>query len=145
MIQALLRSTKLSDVMTKPVITVKSIDEFHVVWEKMDMYDIRHLPVVNDLGCLIGLITERSLYKIHSPRKLEDGSWYYDRDLLNSFILSKVMTANPFALKPSNTLFEAMKAMTEFKYGCIPIVDDHLVVVGIITRNNIIKFFLNHA
>ena len=131
--------------MTKPVITVSTEDAFHVVWEKMDVYDIRHLPVVNHLGCLVGLITERNLYKIHSPRKLEDGSWYYDSDLLDGFILTKVMVQAPFTLSPDNTLLDVMKAMTQFKYGCIPIVDKNLIPQGIITRNNIIKFFLNHA
>lgn len=145
MIQNLLSSTKIADVMTKPVVSVIVHDEFHVVWEKMDHYDIRHLPVVNDLGCLVGLITERNLFKIHSPRKLEDGSWYYDRDLLDGFILGKVMTANPFTLKVDNTLADAMKAIAQFKYGCIPIIDKNLIPVGIVTRNNIIKFFLNHA
>ncbi len=145
MIKEVIHATKLSQVMAQPVITVKTQDEFHIVWEKMDLYDIRHLPVVNDLGCLVGLITERSLYKIHSPRKLEDGSWYYDSDVLDGFILTKVMQHNPFTLKEDNTLAEAMKAMTQFKYGCIPIVNKDLIPVGIVTRNNIIKHFLNHA
>lgn len=145
MIQEILTSTKLLDVMTAPVITVSEQDEFHIVWEKMDLYDIRHLPVVNDLGCIVGLITQRNLYKIHSPRKLEDGTWFYDRDLLDGFILHRVMETKLFVLKPENTLADAMKAITQFKYGCIPIVDKNLIPLGIVTRNNIVKFFLQHA
>jgi len=145
MIQELLKTTKVTAVMSQPVITVQEHDEFHVVWEKMDTHDIRHLPIVNDVGCLVGLITERNLYKIHSPRRLEDGSWYYDSDLLDGFILKKVMVKNPFALKEYSTLEDVMRAVTQFKYGCIPIVDKDLVPVGIVTRNNIIKFFLTHA
>ncbi len=145
MIQEILHSTKLADIMTKPVISVRNQDEFHVVWEKMATYDIRHLPVVNDMGVLVGIITERNLFKIHSPRKLEDGSWYYDKDLLDGFILAKVMVHEPFTLKPDNTLADAMQAISQFKYGCIPIIDNKLIPVGIITRNNIIKFFLKRA
>ena len=131
--------------MTKPIVSVGNQEEFHVVWERMATYDIRHLPVIDHMGSVVGVITERSLYKIHSPRKLEDGSWYYDRELLDGFILTKVMSQDPFTLRPDNTLADAMKAVIQFKYGCIPIVDKNNVPVGIITRNNIIKFFLNHA
>ena len=145
MIQELLLLTKLSDIMTKPIVSVGNQEEFHVVWERMATYDIRHLPVIDHMGSVVGVITERSLYKIHSPRKLEDGSWYYDRELLDGFILTKVMSQDPFTLRPDNTLADAMKAVIQFKYGCIPIVDKNNVPVGIITRNNIIKFFLNHA
>ncbi len=145
MIQDILHSIKLADIMTKPVVTVSSQDEFHVVWEKMAAYDIRHIPVVDHAGTLVGIITERNLFKIHSPRKLEDGSWFYDKDMLDGFILTKVMVQEPFFLKPQNTIREAMQVIAQFKYGCIPVVDDNKVPVGIITRNNIIKFFLNHA
>lgn len=131
--------------MTKPIVSVGNQEEFHVVWERMATYDIRHLPVIDHMGSVVGVITERSLYKIHSPRKLEDGSWYYDRELLDGFILTKVMSQDPFTLRPDNTLADAMKAVIQFKYGCIPIVDKNNVPVGIITRNNILKFFLNHA
>lgn len=145
MIQDILHSIKLADIMTKPVVTVSSQDEFHVVWEKMAAHDIRHIPVVDHAGTLVGIITERNLFKIHSPRKLEDGSWFYDKDMLDGFILTKVMVQEPFFLKPQNTIREAMQVIAQFKYGCIPVVDDNKVPVGIITRNNIIKFFLNHA
>ena len=145
MIQEFIRSIKVTQVMAAPLITVKETDEFHVVWEKMETYDIRHLPVINDIGCLVGMISQRQLYKIHSPRKLEDGSWYYETDSLDSFILSKVMMKDAFVLNPHHSLEDVMKAMTQFKYGSIPITDENRVPLGIITRNDVIKFFLRHG
>jgi acetoin utilization protein AcuB len=145
MIKELLQNTLLKDVMIKKVVTVDHNDEFHVVWEKMATFGIRHLPVVDDAGGVVGLISQRHLYKIHSPRHLEDGSWYYDKEMLNGFILKNVMFKEPFTLKPTNTLEDAMKPMVESQLGCIPIVDDYRTPLGIVTRVDIIKFFLNHA
>jgi CBS domain-containing protein len=145
MIQELLRKTKLKELMAAPAITVNQSDDFHVVQDKFTTHNIRHLPVLDDSGGVIGLITQRQLYKIHSPRKLEDGTWYYDKDMLDGFILKNVMIKEVVLLKPENTLSEALKIVSQSKLGCIPIVDDYRLPLGIVTRSDIFKFFLNHA
>ena len=141
-IHQLLQSTPLSQVMTKSVISVHETEEFHVVHEKMQNHDIRHLPVVNDAGVLVGLLTQRYLYKTYSPRKLEDGSWYYDKASLDSFILKNVMISEPYTLKPQSSLEEAMKTMVQCKFGCVVIVDDYRIPCGIVTRDDVLKFLL---
>ena len=137
-----LKEVLVKDVMVSPVITIRDIDDFHVVQDKFATHDIRHLPVVEEHGIQVGLITQRSLYKIHSPRRLEDGSWYYDKDLLDGFILKNVMIKDPFTLKASSTLLEAIEAMFQFKLGSIPVVDDLRRPIGMITGGDILKYFL---
>jgi len=139
-IKQFLLETKIREVMVSPVITVKETDDFALVQEKIALYDVRHLPVVNETGSIVGLITQRDLYQIHSPRRLEDGSWYYDKEALNQFLLMKVMLPKPFTLKPGNSLFEAIEATVRFKFGCIPIVDDYKKPCGILTRDTMLKF-----
>ena len=142
MLEQLLRDTKLKDVMAHPVITVHEEDEFHKVQDKFETYDIRHLPVINDAGRVVGLISQRHLYKIHSPRHLESGEWHYDRDMLDSFILKHVMVKDPHVLSAENTIEDAMRDMVQFKFGCIPIVDQFGRPIGVVTRDSIIRFFL---
>lgn len=141
-IKQFLLDTKVREVMISPVITVKETDDFALVQEKIALYDVRHLPVVNETGSVTGLITQRDLYQIHSPRRVEDGSWYYDKEALNQFLLKNVMLPKPFTLKPSNSLYEAIEATVRFKFGCIPIVDDYKKPCGIITRDTILKFLI---
>ena len=137
-----LKKTKIKEVMASPAITVNENDDFSKVHEKFELYDIRHLPVVNDNGGLVGLITQRELFKIHSPHRLEDGGWFYDKELLNGFILKNVMFTDVFSLKPDHFLYEAVEYMVKHKFGCIPIVDDYKFVQGIITRDDILKYLL---
>ena len=142
-IKQFLLDTKVSEVMVSPVITVKQTDDFAVVQEKIALYDIRHLPVVNEAGAVVGIITQRDLYQIHSPRRLEDGGWYYDKEALSRFLLSKVMLPEPFILKPNNSLYEAIEATVRFKFGCIPVVDDYKRPCGILTRDTILQFLIS--
>ncbi len=142
MIRQFLKDTKIKEAMSSPAITVNETDDFVLVHEKFYLHGIRHLPVVNEPGSVVGIITQHDLYKIHSPRKLEDGSWYYDKDLLNGFILKNVMLENPFTLKSEQSLFEAVEAMVNFKFGCIPVVDDYRTPQGILTRADVLTFLL---
>ena len=137
-----LQKTTIKDVMASPAITVNENDDFSKVQEKFQFHQIRHLPVVNTGGGLVGLITQRELFKIHSPHKLEDGDWFYDKDLLNGFILKNVMIKDVFSLTPDRPLLEAVEFMVRNKVGCIPIVDEYKYVQGVITRDDILKYLL---
>ena len=142
MLKEKLKAIQVRDVMSNKVITVKESDDFALVNEKMDLYDIRHLPVVDDKGNLVGLITQRDLYKIHSPRRLEDGSWFYDKDALNGFILSAVMLRNVLTISPEASLYQAVDNMVNLKVGCLIVINAFKKPVGIITRVDVLKFFL---
>jgi len=135
----LIDATKLKDIMTKDVITIKVDRPFSEVPKKMKEYHVRHLPVVDGSNKLLGLITQRMMYKIISPRKLMDGEWHYDEEMLNNVILKHVMVKEIYALSPEQSLGKALMKMVYSKYGCIPVVDGNNRVVGIVTREDILK------
>jgi len=138
-IRSLLNKVKLQEVMTKAVITIDVNEPFSHVEEKFMRYHIRHLPVVENKIKLVGIVTQRDLYRIQSPRKLEEGDWYYDKEILDSHILKSVMTPNPFTLGPENTVADALLAMVDYKYGCIPIVGKDHALCGLITQIDILR------
>ena len=125
--------------MTEKIISVQEDAPFHEVADKIQRNKIRHLPVVNKDNKIVGLMTERDLYRIQSPRRLEDGTWYYDPEILDNFILKDVMIANPFTFKPDNTVAEAILKMVHNKYGCIPIADASGKLCGIVTYVDLLK------
>ena len=138
-VRVLLNKVPLKDVMTEKVISIREDAPFHEVADKIMKNSIRHLPVVDQDNKLIGLMTERDLYKIQSPRRLEDGTWYYDQEILDNFILKDVMIPKPYVLKPENTVAEAILKMVQKKYGCIPIVDYKDMLCGIVTYVDLLK------
>ena len=138
-VQAFLKATKIKEIMTPKVVSLKAGALFSEVPKQFNAHGIRHLPVVDENNKLVGLITQRDLYKVHSPRKLEDGSWYYDEEALNEFILESVMLKNPFVMRPEDCVGDALLVMVRNKYGCIPIVDKDKKLCGILTRVDILK------
>ena len=138
-IKILFNKVKLSEIMTAPVITVSEDAAFHEVAEKIQKNKIRHLPVVDQDNKLVGLMTERGLYKIQSPRWLEDGTWYYDAEMLDNFILKDVMIHNLFTMSPDNSVSEAILKMVDKKYGCILVADKDRKLCGIVSYVDLLK------
>ena len=125
--------------MTKDVIYIRENDSFSKVAEKLANSSIRHLPVINEKGEVVGLFTQRDLYRIVSPQRNEYGEWIYDLDKLDDIILKHVMVKDPHVLQPENTVGEAVVLMFSFKYGCVPITDGKRLLCGIITQYDILK------
>ena len=135
--------TKLSEIMSSHVISIPVDAPFSEVARMMRQNDIRHLPIVDDRSKLVGIITQRMLYQIRSPRKLIDGEWYYDEDILNDVILKNVMEKEVVSLQPYHSVGKALMKMTYSRCGGIPILEDDHTLVGIVTRKDILKFAAN--
>lgn len=138
-IRALFKKVKLHEVMATPVVFVNVRAPFRDVVGLLHERRIRHLPVVNSEMEVVGIISQRDLYKLQPPHKNEEGVWIYDMDVMDGFILDKAMTPNPFTLSRQSFLAEAIPPMVTHKYGCIPIVDESKKLCGIITQYDILK------
>ena len=73
---------RLEAVMTKPVIVVNREEEFSVVEELFIGKGIRHLPVVNDQQQVVGMISQRDVYRRIAPRRALDGTVQYQPGLI---------------------------------------------------------------
>ena len=133
-----LKQIRLKEVMKSPVITASIDDPFSKVEEKFRMKGIRHLPVVDAANRVVGLVTQRDLYRIASPRITDDG-YVYEPGFLNNFILRYVMTRDPATLYADDRLATAIEMMARQKYGCIPVVDSQGKIAGIVTETDILK------
>jgi CBS domain-containing protein len=125
--------------MTWPVVTAGVDEHLSSIEEKFRMKGIRHLPIVDHENKVVGLVTQRDLYRILSPRLTETGI-YYDKPMLDQFILKHVMTHNPLTLLPDDPLSKAVEIMARNKYGCIPIANGEGVIKGILTETDVLKF-----
>ncbi len=138
-IKNLFNKIKVDEIMMKKFIFIHEDDRFSLVEEKLREFNIRHLPVIDDNNKLVGIITQRDLYRIQSPRHLEDDTWYYDQKSLDSHILKYVMTKDPCAINPQDPAAKAVLLMAERKYGCLPVVKKDRTLCGIVTRHDILK------
>ncbi|MDD3375079.1 MAG: CBS domain-containing protein [Candidatus Omnitrophica bacterium] len=130
----------IKNIMVTNVITIGIDEPFSHVWDVLKPSKIRHLPVVDTQGKLKGIITLRDLYRIVSPRKeVEEEGLFYLKEDLEKFILSNVMTENVLTLSADQTLGQALDLMVKKKFGCIPIVDEEGVLIGILTQIDVLR------
>lgn len=132
------RNRPIKDLMVSPVVTLRVDDPFHKVEEKLRLKGIRHLPVIDDTGKLVGLITQRDFFRFTVPRMTEDGPVYVG-EALDELILKHIMTHDPLAMGPEEDLAKAVEVMARNKYGCIPIVDKDHKLIGILTETDILR------
>jgi acetoin utilization protein AcuB len=94
---------------------------------------VRHLPVVEEGKRLVGLVTRESL-RIPPTELASLNVWEITR-LLSNFTLADVMVKreNLITTEPDAALEEAAQVMITDKVGCLPVVEEG-VVVGIITE-----------
>jgi len=138
-LKVLLKETKVREIMTSPAFTVRVNQPFRDIPKLFAQHHIRHIPVVDDRQRLVGLLSQRDLYRIQPPKKTLEGELVFDEDMLEGVILAHVMIAEPFCMREEESMGEALARIVEKKYGCIPVVDEDNVVRGILTQVDILK------
>lgn len=128
----------VKDIMSSPVISVKKDDTVGKAMEIMKTDEIRHLPVVDRDGKLIGIIAERDILKVFPPNKSLDK---FQINLLSRTPVTSIMSSEPVTVSPPDTLEHAAMAMEKRDVGCVPVVDNgHLV--GLISESDIFNSFI---
>jgi acetoin utilization protein AcuB len=98
---------------------------------------VRRLPVVGDGKRLLGLITRQSL--LVDPGKLGSLNMWDIAGYLAGLTVKDVMikAGDVVAVSPGLTIEEAARIMVEKKIGCLPVLEED-VVVGIITETDLL-------
>ncbi|HAO33433.1 MAG TPA: CBS and ACT domain-containing protein [Candidatus Competibacter sp.] len=102
---------------------------------------IRHLPVVRD-GCLVGLVTSHDLERV-APSPVTTLSVGEANYLLGKLTAAKIMRAQVMTCAPETLVEEAARVLREKKIGCLPVVENGGKLVGIVTHEDLLDFFLD--
>jgi len=130
---------KVSEIMTKPVVTIGLDDNVREVETFFAQSKIRHILVVEE-GELVGLVSERDLLRSMSPNI--ESLIYTTRDLAAlSKPVHQIVTRTPISLNLNAGIHEVINIFKSTRIGCIPIVDDSNIPVGIITRSDVFRHF----
>ena len=104
----------------------------------MDTKSVRHVPVVDADGTLVGLVSARDLLR----RALDDAEELpltAQTQLFASVRVRDVMTAGIDTVEADEPIAQAGELMVENKYGCLPVVDGG-ALAGIITEADFVRF-----
>src|SRR5471032_1017006 len=117
--------SKVSQYMSTDIFTVRPDDPVELVADLMGWERIRHVPVEDERGKLVGLVTYRAvlrhmtgLYK-YPPQPGGSGT-----------AVSEIMKKELITVTPDASTQEAIALMKRYRIGCLPVVeDDHIVAV----------------
>ncbi|MCB9285343.1 MAG: CBS domain-containing protein [Lewinellaceae bacterium] len=120
----------ISTIMITKVVTVSPDDKLTVVKDILFNKRFHHIPVVKGpKNRLVGIITSYDIFKLN--RKFED----YD-----SIKVQEVMTRKIATLRPEEKIGAAAQIFLRHLFHGMPIVNDDLELVGIITTHDILRY-----
>lgn len=95
----------------------------------LQYHHLRHLPVVDPNGHVVGILAERDLL-LAASRHLHAG-----------MEVSEVMHRDVVTVGPDAPLAEAATLMARHHFGSLPVVDSNNDIVGIVTESDIFRAF----
>ncbi|MGH7819874.1 MAG: CBS domain-containing protein [Candidatus Binatia bacterium] len=128
---------KVKDLMQTEVVTLRADDALDIAGDIMNLGQIRHLPVVDRDGALVGIITQRDLLKasISSVLGLAHRA---EREWLEKVSVRDAMTRTIITIDPEAPLRDAVTCMLEGKLGCLPAVRNG-ELVGLLTETDCLR------
>ena len=100
----------------------------------------RHLPVVDENGKLVGIVTEKSLVYA-SPISATTLSVFEVDYILSRTKIGQIIQGPVVAVGPDLPIEEAARVMVDHRIGCLPVVEDD-ELVGIISDTDIFRVFV---
>lgn len=131
-----LAELNVADVMSQQVMTLKAEDNLDVLstLDLMRHHQIRHLPVVDEQGQVMGVLTPRQLRSLLEPA-----------DLLKLRQVHEAMNSEAMHALPTDSVFHITQIMSQHRVSCVVIVKpknrpNHVLSpIGIITERDIVQ------
>ena len=111
---------------TKPV-TITADVPITEALRIMRQSQVRRLPVLDENGALIGIVSEKDLLYA-SPSPATSLSIYEMHYMLSRLQVTELMTPDPVTITPDTLLEEAALIMADSKIGGLPVVQDGKLV-----------------
>jgi CBS domain-containing protein len=118
---------KITDYMTRPVITTKVTDTIRAAVMKMDNYNIGSLVVMNDKK-VAGIVTERDILRKAIARKMD----------IEKVTVNRIMTSTVQTIRATGSLIEVASIMKSHSMRRIVVIDKNGKPVGVVTSKDLI-------
>lgn len=118
------RAVRVVDIMSSPVRTADPGDTIANVHSAMRMMGFRHMPIVDESGRVVGVVSDRDVKR----------AWTQGGHTLVSEVMSKYVEW----IDPTDLAERAVGTLIQRKIGCLPVVDEGSLV-GIVTETDFLE------
>lgn len=100
--------------------------------------EVRHLPVVNDDGELVGMLSDRDLRGLSFPSLINE-EWLGTIQSALDAQVSSLMTSDVLFVDAETDISEVIDRMLEHKIGAVPVVDAEGLLAGIVSYVDVLR------
>ena len=129
---------KVSDMMSKEIVTLKRNDWLTLADQAMKERAIRHMPVLDENGQVCGILSQRDLFRGALLKNLGYGGYLEDK-MMASLAVKEAMVSPVFTTTPSTDIQKAASTMIENKIGCLPVINNG-ELKGILTEEDFVRW-----
>lgn len=128
----------VEQVMAHPVITLKEFefDDLFTTINLLHRHRIRHLPILDNNNCLMGVVTHESLLQMTRPI-----------DLLRFQRVEEVMSRKVICATPDYSMLDIARLMAERRVSSVVLVEQEVlddskyqIPVGLVTERDLVQF-----
>jgi CBS domain-containing protein len=120
-------------VLTRNPITVLPSINLGAAWDLMKQNHFRHLPVVDDKGDLVGILSDRDILGVLGVNHAGEHT------------VGEVMQTEVDVVSPGCCMDAAARFILRSRHSCLPVVEEDGRVVGIITEADFLIYLVQDS
>ncbi|HVK61879.1 MAG TPA: CBS domain-containing protein [Bdellovibrionales bacterium] len=129
---------KVENNMSTEVVAALWSETLESAYNKMQTLSIRHLPVINDGGKLIGIISDRDIQRGMVIPAKETADFFPHAEFPSDAIVQEFMSTPVTSIDRTEDLAKAARLMIDEKISALVVLDKSRVT-GIITHEDLLK------
>jgi CBS domain-containing protein len=116
------RNLTVADLMITAVVTVHADETVRAAHADMELGAFRHLPVLDQRGRLVGILSDRDILRALGRAK--------------ATTIAEVMTHDPVTVRADSPAHLAAQIMLDRKIGSLPVVAEDGRLIGLVTQTD---------
>ncbi|RMD85645.1 MAG: CBS domain-containing protein [Candidatus Dadabacteria bacterium] len=129
----------VSELMTKNPVSLTKEDTVRDAVEKMYELDIRHLPVLDEEGAVLGIVTDKDISSCLALGDISDNNSEEVEERLSVSVLD-IMHEGAITVTEESPISDVIEIMVENKFGAVPVVSsDDGKLIGIVSYIDLLK------
>lgn len=142
------------EVMTREIQVLTPQQTVRQAWEKMLKTGVKALPVVNELGEVIGILTDGDLIKRAGVNQRLSIARYFDNEMIKKELeqlenshtqVKDVMSTAVITIRMDSSIGVATNLMKKHQLKRLPVINEKQVLVGMLSRFDILRLIVPSA
>jgi CBS domain-containing protein len=129
------------EIMSSDILYIKSTDSILNAYRIMLDENIRHLPVVDEMKKLVGILTDRDIQRAMVFTSLENGQ--KEIVISHSLTVSEFMTSPVLTVSENSVITDIVRELLDKKVSALMVRDSLGSYIGIVTTDDLLYYFID--